>query len=122
MQIKDDDGNYIVQYKLKFTLDSSSNYPLKNFMFYDYLNYGDTYTTDNKMLPYISYERDTVELYQTKDGKDTLVDPSNYKVEWEMDGTNYKADWANSDGNPKRFRIRERIPILLRYILVILIM
>lgn len=103
---KDDDGNYIVQYKLKFTLDSSSNYPLKNFMFYDYLNYGDTYTTDNKMLPYISYERDTVELYQTKDGKDTLVDPSNYKVEWEMDGTNYKADWANSDGNPKRFRIR----------------
>lgn len=103
---KDDDGNYIVQYKLKFTLDSSSNYPLKNFMFYDYLNYGDAYTTDNKMLPYISYERDTVELYQTKDGKDTLVDPSNYKVEWEMDGTNYKADWANSDGNPKRFRIR----------------
>lgn len=102
---KDDDGNYIVQYKLEFTLNSSSNYPLKNFIFYDYLNYGDIFTTDNKMLPYISYERDTVELYQTKDGRDTLVDPSNYKVEWETDGTNYKADWSNSDGNPKRFRI-----------------
>lgn len=62
--------------------------------------------TDETMLPYISYERSTVELYQTKDGKDTLVDPSNYKVEWEMDGTNYKADWSDSDGNPKRFRIR----------------
>ena len=104
---KDDDGNYIVQYKLEFTLNSSSNYPLKNFIFYDYLNYGDMFTTDNKMLPYISYERDTVELHQIKDGKDTLVDPSNYKVEWETNGTNYKADWSDSDGNPKRFRIRE---------------
>lgn len=103
---KDDDGNYIVQYKLEFTLNSSSNYPLKNFIFYDYLNYGDMFTTDNKMLPYISYERDTVELHQIKDGKDTLVDPSYYKVEWETDGKNYKADWSDSDGNPKRFRIR----------------
>lgn len=102
---KDDDGNYIVKYKLEFTLNSSSDYPLKNFMFYDYLNYHNI-RTDEKMLPYISYERDTVKLYQTKDGKDTLVDPSNYKVEWETDGTNYKADWSNSDGNPKRFRIR----------------
>lgn len=58
------------------------------------------------MLPYISYERDTVELHQIKDNKDTLVAPSKYKVEWEKDGTNYKADWSNSDGNPKRFRIR----------------
>lgn len=103
---KDDDGNYIVKYKLEFTLNSSSDYPLKNFMFYDYLNYYDI-RTDETMLPYISYERGTVELYQTKDGKDTLVDPSKYKVEWETDGTNYKADWSNnSDGNPKGFRIR----------------
>lgn len=103
---KDAEGNYIVQYKLEFTLNSSSDYPLKNFMFYDYLNYHNI-RTDETMLPYISYERSTVELYQTKDGKDTLVDPSNYKVEWEMDGKNYKADWSNnSDGNPKRFRIR----------------
>ena len=102
---KDDDGNYIVKYKLEFTLYSSSNYPLKNFMFYDYLNYHDI-RTDEKMLPYISYERDSVELHQIKDGKDTLVDSSNYKVEWEMDRTNYKADWSKSDGNPKRFRIR----------------
>ena len=101
---KDDDGNYIVKYKLEFTLYSSSNYPLKNFMFYDYLNYHNI-RTDETMLPYISYERDTVELHQIKDNKDTLVAPSKYKVEWEKDGTNYKADWSNSDGNPKRFRI-----------------
>ena len=102
---KDAEGNYIVQYKLEFTLKSSSDYPLKNFMFYDYLNYHNI-RTDETMLPYISYERDTVELHQIKDNKDTLVAPSKYKVEWEKDGTNYKADWSNSDGNPKRFRIR----------------
>lgn len=102
---KDDDGNYIVKYKLEFTLKSSSDYPLKNFMFYDYLNYHNI-RTDETMLPYISYERDTVELHQIKDNKDTLVAPTKYKVEWEKDGTNYKADWSNSDGNPKRFRIR----------------
>lgn len=102
---KDDDGNYIVKYKLVFTLNSSSNYPLKNFMFYDYLNYYDM-RTDETMLPYISYERNSVQLYRTEDNKDTLVNPSTYKVEWETDGTKYKADWSNSDGNPKRFRIR----------------
>ena len=105
IQVIDDDGNYIVKYKLEFTLKSSSDYPLKNFMFYDYLNYHNI-RTDETMLPYISYERDTVELHQIKDNKDTLVAPSKYKVEWEKDGTNYKADWSNSDGNPKRFRIR----------------
>lgn len=102
---KDAEGNYIVQYKLKFTLNSSSDYPLKNFMFYDYLNYHNI-RTDETMLPYISYERSTVELHQIRNGEDTVVNPSNYKVEWETDETNYKADWSNSDGNPKRFRIR----------------
>ena len=102
---KDAEGNYIVQYKLEFTLNSSSDYPLKNFMFYDYLNYHNI-RTDETMLPYISYERSTVELHQIRNGEDTVVNPSNYKVEWETDETNYKADWSNSDGNPKRFRIR----------------
>ena len=102
---KDAEGNYIVQYKLKFTLNSSSDYPLKNFMFYDYLNYHNI-RTDETMLPYISYERSTVELHQIRNGEDTVVNPSNYKVEWKTDETNYKADWSNSDGNPKRFRIR----------------
>ena len=102
---KDSEGNYIVTYKLEFTLNASSNYPLKNFTFYDYLNYHDI-RTDEKMLPYISYERDTVELHQIKDGEDTLVNKSKYTVEWEMDETKYKENWTDNDGNPKRFRIR----------------
>lgn len=99
---KDKEGNYIVQYKLEFNLNSPSNYPLKNFVFMDYLNYGDIYT-DNKMLPYISYEKDSVELHQIKNDKDEKVDISKYKVEWETDGNNFKENW--SEGNPKRFRV-----------------
>ena len=99
---KDKEGNYIVQYKLEFNLNSPSNYPLKNFVFMDYLNYGDIYT-DNKMLPYISYDKDSVELHQIKNGKDEKVDISKYKVEWETDGNNFKENW--SEGNPKRFRV-----------------
>ena len=101
---KDKEGNYIIQYKLEFNLNSPSNYPLKNFVFMDYLNYSDIYT-DNKMLPYISYEKDSVELHQIKDGKDETVAKSKYKVEWETDGNNYKENWTDNDGNPKRFRV-----------------
>ena len=89
---KDKEGNYIIQYKLEFNLNSPSNYPLKNFVFMDYLNYGDIYT-DNKMLPYISYDKDSVELHRIKNNKDETVAKSKYKVEWE------------TDGNPKRFRV-----------------
>ena len=89
---KDTKGNYIVQYKLEFNLDSSSNYPLKNFVFIDYLN-ADDYKTDDKMLPYISYDQDSVKLHKVTGDKDEKVESSKYKVEWGM------------DGNPKRFRI-----------------
>lgn len=43
---KDDDGNYIVQYRLNFTLNGNSNYPLKNYAFFDYLNYKDVNYND----------------------------------------------------------------------------
>lgn len=101
---KDEEGNYIIQYKLEFNLDSSSNYSLKNFVFMDYLNYHD-YKTDDKMLPYISYERNSVELHKVTDNKDEKISLSKYKVEWGTDENNYKENWANTDGNPKRFRV-----------------
>ena len=101
---KDEEGNYIIQYKLEFNLDSSSNYPLKNFVFMDYLN-ADDYKTDDKMLPYISYERNSVELHKVTDNKNEKISLSKYKVEWGTDGNNYKENWANTDGNPKRFRV-----------------
>ena len=99
---KDAEGNYIVQYKLNLTLNATSNYPLKNFRFLDYLN-NKPFSTDDKMLPYISYDRSSVELHYVKGSSDTIVDSSLYKVEWETDGTNYKENWT--DGNPKRFKV-----------------
>ena len=99
---KDQDGNYIVQYRLNFTLNTNSNYPLKNYAFYDYLNYSGR-STDKRMLPYISYIQDSVELHQIKGNTDTKVDSSQYKLEWETNGTHYKENWT--DGNPKRFKL-----------------
>ena len=98
---KDQDGNYIVQYRLNFTLNMNSNYPLKNYAFFDYLNYSG-FANDNKMLPYISYMQDSIELHQIVGSTDTTVDSSLYKVQWETDGTNYKDAY---DGNPKRFKL-----------------
>lgn len=102
---KDQDGNYIVQYRLNFTLNVNSNYPLKNYAFFDYLNYSGyagKFANDNKMLPYISYMKDSIELHQIKESTDTKIDSSLYKVQWETDGTNYKDTY---DGNPKRFKL-----------------
>lgn len=99
---KDQQGNYIVQYRLNFTLNANSNYPLKNYAFFDYLNYSGR-STDEKMLPYISYIQDSVELHQIQGNTDTTIDSSLYKVKWETNGTNYKENWT--DGNPKRFKL-----------------
>lgn len=103
---KDDDGNYIVQYRLNFTLNENSNYPLKNYAFFDYLNYKDVNynnrDTDEKMLPYISYVKDSVELHQIKGDTDNTIERPLYKVQWETDGTSYKDTY---DGNPKRFKL-----------------
>lgn len=98
---KDAEGNYIVQYRLNFTLNTNSNYPLKNYAFFDYLNYSGR-STDEKMLPYISYIQDSVELHQIQGSTDTTIDSSLYKVQWETNGTNYKDTY---DGNPKRFKL-----------------
>lgn len=98
---KDQDGNYIVQYRLNFTLNANSNYPLKNYAFFDYLNYSGR-STDEKMLPYISYIKDSVELHRIVGSTDTTIDSSLYKVQWETNGTNYKDTY---DGNPKRFKL-----------------
>lgn len=69
---KDQDGNYIVQYRLNFTLNANSNYTLKNYAFFDYLNYSG-FANDNKMLPYISYMQDSIELHQIVEAQIRLL-------------------------------------------------
>lgn len=98
---KDAEGNYIVQYRLNFTLNANSNYTLKNYAFFDYLNYSG-FANDNKMLPYISYMQDSIELHKIVGSTDTTIDSSLYKVQWETNGINYKDTY---DGNSKRFKL-----------------
>lgn len=108
---KDTDGNYIIKYKLSFTLNNEgSNYPLKNFVFWDYLqNF-----TDENMLPYISYDKDSFELHEIKSGKDTTI--SDFEISWANGNKEYKKDWDNfTEGEPTRFKIKggEQNPIIV---------
>lgn len=107
---KDEGGNYIIKYKLSFTLNPDSNYPLKNFVFWDYLqNF-----TDEKMLPYISYDKDSFELHEIKSGKDAKI--SDFEISWANGNKEYKKDWDNfTEGEPTRFKIKggEQNPIIV---------
>ena len=90
---KDEGGNYIIKYKLSFTLKPGSNYPLKNFVFWD-----DLRSTDSKLLPYIDYDRTSVELH--KEGQSDKI--TTFDVYW-SDGRDYKEGTYVT--NPTRFKI-----------------
>lgn len=103
---KDQDGNYIVQYKLNFTLKDPSNYPLKNFVFWDYLDYNDNIRTDEKMLPYISYNRKSVEVYGKKAGEKVYskLNSNQYVLKWGNNTINYTEKWTDNS-EPTHFNV-----------------
>lgn len=107
---KDAEGNYIIEYTLRFSLNEASNYPLKNFVFWDYLNYSG-YTTHGDMHPYISYIPESFQVINSKNENIT----ENMDIYWAKgNDENYKKDWDfETDGNPVRFRImgKEGSPI-----------
>ena len=89
---RNDDGTYTIKYRLNFTLnESQSNYPLKNFEFLDYLNH-ERNATQAEALPYISYDRNSVELYVQKKGTTpySKVNASDYITSWSLDQSTYK--------------------------------
>lgn len=99
---KDADGNYIIDYTLRFSLNEASNYPLKNFVFWDYLNYSG-YTTDGNMHPYISYIPGSFQVINSKNENIT----GNMDIYWAKgEDKDYKKGWNfETDGNPVRFKI-----------------
>lgn len=107
---KDAEGNYIIAYTLRFSLNKASNYPLKNFVFWDYLNYSG-YTTHGDMHPYISYVQDSFKVMNSKNEDIT----KNMDIYWAKgNDENYEKDWNfETDGNPVRFKImgKEGSPI-----------
>lgn len=107
---KDAEGNYIIDYTLRFSLNEASNYPLKNFVFWDYLNYSG-YSTDGNMYPYISYIPESVQVFNSKNEDIT----GNMDIYWAKgEDKDYKKDWDfETDRNPVRFKImgKEGSPI-----------
>lgn len=107
---KDAEGNYIIAYALRFSLNKASNYPLKNFVFWDYLNYSG-YTTHGDMHPYISYVQDSFKVMNSKNEDIT----KNMDIYWAKgNDRDYKKEWNfETDGNPVRFKImgKEGSPI-----------
>lgn len=105
---KNTDGSYTINYDLHFTLDkANSNYPLENFVFQDYLKHNSN-ATASEVLPYISYDPNSVQVYLKKDGESnyTEVSKADYSTSWSTDMTTYKTDWSDpTDGNPNSFKI-----------------
>ena len=106
--VRNSDGTYTIKYRLNFTLKKdTSNYALKNFEFRDLLDAWDI-RTDPNALPYISYNRNSVELYvKTDEASDytALSSETDYTVSWAKGNDNYVTPWNDSNGNPTRFKI-----------------
>ena len=108
-QNKKADGSYEIEYKIKFGVNSNSNYPIQKFEFRDYLDYQyDNYHTDPKMLPYISYDRNSVQLYVKRaGGAEEVYDHTRLTISWANGDNTYQEDWDWTDTNkkPTRFKV-----------------
>lgn len=99
--IRQEDGTYRIPYKLHFSISKeNSNYSLRNFVFWDYLDYSDDYHTDPTVRQYVSYDQSSVKLFVKRDGASDFIEmPANY----------YTITWTNGDSgsnpNPTRFKI-----------------
>lgn len=103
--VRNSDGTYTISYRLDFILKKdTSNYALKNFEFRDLLDASDIHT-DKGALPYISYDRNSVELYvKTDEASDytSLSSETDYTVGWAKGNDDYITPWNDSNSNPTR--------------------
>ena len=105
-QNKKDDGSYEIEYKIKFDVNSDSNYPIQKFEFRDYLDYSDRFRTDPKMLPYISYDRTSVQLHVKKaDEAEKVYDHTKLTISWANGNDEYQENWTDTNSNPTRFKV-----------------
>ena len=104
---KNADGSYEIAYKIKFDVNSDSNYPIQKFEFRDYLDYPDKFNTDPKMRPYISYDRTSVQLHVKKAGEAdyTVYSGSQITTSWASGDDNYQENWTDTNSNPTRFKV-----------------
>lgn len=113
---QNDDGSYKIDYKLYFKLrENESNYPVKDFEMFDFLDYYKDFFTDENIRDYVTYDLNSVKLFKMNAGEDTFKDYS-FKVSWAKNTDDYKANWnVEVDGNPTRFKITgtDNNPIIL---------
>lgn len=97
------DGTYTLEYRLDFELyKDKNNYPLKNFEFYDLLDYTQRdYYIHPSIRNYVNYDYDSVKLFFKKYGETDAVevDSSKYDVKWSDSTGNYKkiTEWTDKD-------------------------
>lgn len=104
---RNDDGTYTIKYRLLFTLSKNgSNYPIKDFTFYDYLNYPG-YATNSSILPFVNYNHDSIEVFKKPESESNYskLDSSKYVVSWSSDRNNYYDNWVGP-GDPKCFKVK----------------
>ena len=98
--VRQGNGSYRIPYTLHFSISKDkSNYSLRNFVFWDYLDYSDIYT-DSVVRQHVSYVQSSVKLFVKRDGSSDFS---------EMPASKYTINWINGDGgnnpNPTRFNI-----------------
>ena len=108
---QNDDGSYKIDYKLYFKLnENESNYPVKDFEMYDFLDYYKDFFTDENIREYVTYDLNSVKLFKNNVSEDA------FKVSWAKNTDDYKANWnVEVDGKPTRFKITgtDNNPIIL---------
>lgn len=109
--VRQDDGSYKIDYKLYFKLkENNSNYPIKDFEMYDFLDYYKDFFTDENIREYVTYDLNSVKLFKNNVSEDA------FKISWAKNKDDYKANWdIEVDGNPTRFKITgtDNSPIVL---------
>lgn len=109
--VRQDDGSYKIDYKLYFKLkENNSNYPIKDFEMYDFLDYYKDFFTDENIREYVTYDLNSVKLFKNNVSEDA------FKVSWAKNKDDYKANWnVEVDGKPTRFKITgtDNNPIVL---------
>lgn len=97
--VRQEDGSYRIPYTLHFSISKeNSNYSLKNFVFWDYLDYSDNFHTDPTVRQYVSYDQSSVKLFVKKYDKTEFS---------EMPVSDYTVNWSNGNGGskPTRFSV-----------------
>lgn len=106
--IKDQDGNYLVNYQIEFNYGSENNCSIKEFQFADYLDYedGNDFKTDSNMLPYISFVEDSVVLHVKKAEETGYTDysGSHITVGWAKGNDTYSTTYKEDS---TRFKVYE---------------